>query len=422
MTTTAASDFESPLYRAALARLDTIAERLNLEPSIHERLRYPRRALTVSIPVRMDDGRTEVFIGYRVHHDTALGPSKGGLRYDPSVDLGEVTALAMLMTWKCALMGLPYGGAKGGVRCAPHRLSMREREGVTRRYAAEVMPLVGPDLDILAPDLGTDEQTMAWIMDTYSMTQGRSVPGVATGKPLIIGGSHGRREATGRGIVHVLHQAAHRLGHELRGKRVVIQGFGNVGSVVARLLSNDGGVIVGVGDVNGGIWNEQGLDVLKLQAHVKESGSVVGLPGAEPISSVDLLEQACDVLVPAALGSQIHERNADRVKAALIIEGANGPTTAEADAILHDRGVRVIPDILANAGGVVVSYFEWVQDLQHHFWRETEVTSRLQEIMTRAVDRVWATAEREKVTLRAAALMEGIGRVAEAHRVRGLYP
>jgi glutamate dehydrogenase (NAD(P)+) len=422
MFMTAASEFESPLYRTALAQLDTIAERLNLEPSIHERLRYPRRALTVSVPVRMDDGRTEVFIGYRVHHDTALGPSKGGLRYDPSVDLGEVTALAMLMTWKSALMGLPYGGAKGGVRCAPHALSLREREGVTRRYTAEIMPLVGPDLDIPAPDLGTDEQTMAWMMDTYSMTQGRSVPGVVTGKPLIIGGSHGRREATGRGIVYVLHQAAHRLGHELRGKRAVIQGFGNVGSVVTRLLLNDGVVIVGVGDINGAIWNEQGLDVPKLQAHVKESGSVVGLPGAEPISSVDLLEQACDVLVPAAVGSQIHEGNADRIKAAVIVEGANGPTTAGADAILHERGVRVIPDILANAGGVVVSYFEWVQGLQHHFWRETEVTSRLQEIMTRGVDRVWATADRERVTLRSAALMEGIGRVAEAHRLRGLYP
>jgi glutamate dehydrogenase (NAD(P)+) len=370
----------------------------------------------------MDDGRTEVFIGYRVHHDTALGPSKGGLRYDPSVDLGEVTALAMLMTWKCALMGLPYGGAKGGVRCAPQRLSLREREGVTRRYTVEIMPLIGPDLDIPAPDLGTDEQTMAWMMDTYSMTQGRSVPGVVTGKPLIIGGSHGRREATGRGIVSVLHQAAHDLGHELRGKRVVILGFGNVGSVVARLLWNDGCMIVGVGDINGGIWNDQGLDVLKLQAHLKESGSVVGLPGAEPISSADLIEQACGVLVPAAVGSQIHEGNADRVKAAVIIEAANGPTTAEADAILHERGVQVIPDVLANAGGVVVSYFEWVQGLQHHFWRETEVTSRLQEIMTRAVDRVWATAERENVTLRSAALMEGIGRVAEAHRVRGLYP
>lgn len=244
MFMTPASEFESPLHRTALAHLDAIAERLNLESGIHERLRYPRRALTVSIPVLMDDGRTEVFTGYRVHHYTALGPSKGGLRYDPSVDLGEVTALAMLMTWKCALMGLPYGGAKGGVRCAPQRLSLREREGVTRRYTVEIMPLIGPDLDIPAPDLGTDEQTMAWMMDTYSMTQGRSVPGVVTGKPLIIGGSHGRREATGRGIVSVLHQAAHHLGHELRGKRVVIQGFGNVGSVVARLLWNDGCMIV----------------------------------------------------------------------------------------------------------------------------------------------------------------------------------
>ena len=418
----AASEFESPLYRSALAQLDTIAERLNLESSIHARLRYPRRALTVSIPVRMDDGRTEVFMGYRVHHDTALGPSKGGLRFDPSVDLGEVTALAMLMTWKCALMGLPYGGAKGGVRCTPHRLSLREREGVTRRYTAEVMPLVGPDLDILAPDLGTDEQTMAWVMDTYSMTQGRSVPGVVTGKPLIIGGSHGRREAPGRGIVYVLHQAAHRLGHELRGKRVVIQGFGNVGSVVARLLWNDGCVIVGIGDVNGGIWTEEGLDVLKLQAHVKESGSVMGFLGAEPISSTDLLEQTCDVLVPAAVGSQIHEGNADRVKAAMIVEGANGPTTSEADVMLHERGVQIIPDILANAGGVVVSYFEWVQDLQYHFWRETEVISRLQEIMTRSFDRIWEVAEKEGISLRAAAWADAIGRVAAAHRIRGLYP
>jgi glutamate dehydrogenase (NAD(P)+) len=422
MFMTPAPESESPLHRTTLAQLDSIAERLNLEPGIHERLRYPRRALTVSIPVLMDHGRTEVFIGYRVHHDTVLGASKGGLRYDPSVNLDEVTALAMLMTWKCALMGLPYGGAKGGVRCAPRQMSAREREALTRRYTVEIMPLIGPDLDIPAPDLGTDEQTMAWMMDTYSMTQGRSVPGVVTGKPLIIGGSHGRREATGRGIVSVLHQAAHHLGHEVSGKRVVIQGFGNVGSVVARLLWNDGCKIVGVGDVNGGIWNGDGLDVLKLQAHVKERGSVVGLPGAEPISNADLIEQACGLLVPAAVGSQIHEGNADRVKAALIIEGANGPTTAEADAILHERGVRVIPDVLANAGGVVVSYFEWVQGLQHHFWRESEVISRLQEIMTRAVDRVWATAESEKVTLRAAALMEGIGRVAEAHRVRGLYP
>ena len=422
MFLTPGSEFESPLHRTTLAQLDTIAEYLNVDPGIHERLRYPRRALTVSIPVRMDDGRTEVFIGYRVHHDTALGPSKGGLRYDPGVDLGEVTALAMLMTWKCGLMGLPFGGAKGGVRCAPRRLSPRERESLTRRYTAEIMPLVGPDLDIPAPDLGTDEQTMAWMMDTYSMTQGGSVPGVVTGKPLIIGGSHGRREATGRGIVSVLHQVAHHLGHEVRGKRVVVQGFGNVGSVVARLLDNDGAVIVGVGDIDGAIWNDRGIDVLKLQAHVKESGSVAGFAGAEPVPGADLIEQPCDVLVPAAVGSQIRGDNAERVKASLIIEGANGPTTEDADAILFERGVHVIPDVLANAGGVVVSYFEWVQGLQHHFWRESEVNSRLQEIMTRAVDRVWTTAGREKVTLRAAALMEGIGRVAEAHRVRGLYP
>ena len=419
---TPGSEFESPLHRTALAQLDTIAEYLNVDPGIHERLRSPRRALTVSIPVRMDDGRTEVFVGYRVHHDTALGPSKGGLRYDPGVDLGEVSALAMLMTWKCALMGLPFGGAKGGVRCTPRRLSLRERESLTRRYTAEIMPLVGPDLDIPAPDLGTDEQTMAWMMDTYSMSRGASVPGVVTGKPLIIGGSHGRREATGRGIVSVLHQVAHHLGYEVRGKRVVVQGFGNVGSVVARLLGHDGAVIVGVGDVDGAIWNDRGVDVLKLQAHVEESGSVAGFAGAEPIPGADLLEQPCDVLVPAAVGSQIRGDNAERVKAALIIEGANGPTTEDADAILSERGVHVIPDVFANAGGVVVSYFEWVQGLQHHFWRESEVTSRLQEIMTRTVDRVWATAEREKVTVRAAALMEGIGRVAEAHRVRGLYP
>jgi glutamate dehydrogenase (NAD(P)+) len=417
-----ASEFESPLYRTALAQLDTIAERLKLESSIHARLRYPRRALTVSMPVRMDDGRTEVFIGYRVHHDTALGPSKGGLRYDPSVDLGEVTALAMLMTWKCALVGLPYGGAKGGRSLHPSSIVVaraRRRDPTLHRGSHA---LVGPDLDILAPDLGTDEQTMAWVMDTYSMTQGRSVPGVVTGKPLIIGGSHGRREATGRGIVYVLHQAAHRLGHELRGKRVVVQGFGNVGRVVTRLLWNDGCTIVGIGDVNGGIWTEEGLDALKLQAHVRESGSVVGFPGAEPISNTDLLEQACDVLVPAAVESQIHEGNADRVKASLIVEGANGPTTSEADVILYERGVQVVPDILANAGGVVVSYFEWVQDLQYHFWRETEVISRLQEIMTRSFDRIWEVAGREGISLRAAALMEGIGRVANAHRIRGLYP
>ena len=416
------SEFDSQLYRTALAQLDRVAERLNLEPDIHQRLRLPRRALVVSVPIRMDDGNTKVFMGYRVHHSTVLGPTKGGLRYDLGVSLGETTGLAMLMSWKCALMGLPYGGAKGGVRCDPRELSKRELEHLTRRYTAEIILLIGPDLDIPAPDLGTDEQVMAWMMDTYSMTQGKSVPGVVTGKPLIVGGSAGRREATGRGIVFVIYQAARRLGQELRGRSVVVQGFGNVGSVAARLLWREGAVIAGVSDVKGGIWNPGGIDMRQLEAHVAEAGGVSGFPGTEPVSNADLLEGACDVLIPAAIASQIREDNADRIKATIVAEGANGPTTPEADVILRDRGVTVIPDIVANAGGVVVSYFEWVQGLQYYFWRESEITSRLQEVMTRAFNRVWALGAKEGTDLRTAALMEGIRRVAEGYRVRGLYP
>ena len=415
-------EFDSHLLRTALAQLDRTALRLNLEPDIHERLRYPRRALVVSVPVLMDSGKTEVFQGYRVHHSTVLGPTKGGLRYAPDVNLGEVTALAMLMSWKCALIGLPYGGAKGGVSVDPHALSRRELEHLTRRYTAEIMLFIGPDLDIPAPDLGTDEQTMAWMMDTYSMTQGKSVPGVVTGKPLIVGGSAGRREATGRGIVYAVYHAAHRLGQNLQGLKVVVQGFGNVGSVAARLLWREGCVVVGVGDVRGAIWNPHGFDVRQLEAHVAESGSVAGFPGSEPLGNADLLERPCDILVPAAVGSQLREDNADRVRATIVAEGANGPTTPEADAVLRDRGVTVIPDILANAGGVIVSYFEWVQGLQYYFWRESEITSRLQEVMTRAFSRVWALAAKEGTDLRTAALMEGVRRVAEGYRVRGLYP
>jgi glutamate dehydrogenase (NAD(P)+) len=415
-------EFESELLRTTIAQLDSVAARLQLDNDIHERLRYPRRALVVSIPVLMDSGRTEVFIGYRVHHSTALGPTKGGLRYDIDVNLGEVTALAMLMSWKCALMGLPYGGAKGGVRCSPRDMSAREREHLTRRYTAEIILLIGPDLDIPAPDLGTDEQTMAWMMDTYSMTQGKSVPGVVTGKPLIVGGSAGRREATGRGIVYVLYQAARSLGQELRGRKVVVQGFGNVGSVAARMLWHDGCVIVGVGDFKGAVWNADGLDIRQLQAHVAENGSVTDFPGSEPLTNAQLLEQPCDILIPAAVGSQIRGDNAERIKASVVAEGANGPTTPEADAILHDRGVTVIPDILCNAGGVVVSYFEWVQGLQYYFWKESEITARLQELMSRAFTRVWNAARKNGVDLRTAALMAGIRRVADAHVVRGLYP
>ena len=416
------NEFDSELHRTAVAQLDRVAARLGLDPDIHERLRYPRRALVVSIPVRMDTGKTEVFIGYRVHHSTVLGPTKGGLRYAEDVNLGEVSALAMLMSWKCALMGLPYGGAKGGVRCNPRAMSMAERENLTRRYTAEIILMIGPDLDIPAPDLGTDEQTMAWMMDTYSMTQGKSVPGVVTGKPLIVGGSAGRREATGRGIVYALYQALRHLGQELRGRKVIVQGFGNVGGVAARLLWRDGAVVVGVSDYKGGIWNSAGLDIRQLEAHVAETGSVVDFPGTTPLTNAEILEQPCDVLIPAAVGSQLTDRNADRIKATIVAEGANGPTTPEADVILRDRGVTVIPDILANAGGVVVSYFEWVQGLQYWFWKESEITSRLQEIMARAFNRVWVAGQKDGVDLRTAALMEGVRRVAEGYRIRGLYP
>jgi glutamate dehydrogenase (NAD(P)+) len=416
------SEFDSELHRTAVSQLDGVAARLGLDDDIHLRLRLPRRALVVSIPVLMDSGKTEVFTGYRVHHSTVLGPTKGGIRYAPDVDLGEVSALAMLMSWKCALMGLPYGGAKGGVRCTPRAMSMKEKEGLTRRYTAEIILLIGPDLDIPAPDLGTDEQTMAWMMDTYSMTQGKSVPGVVTGKPLIVGGSAGRREATGRGIVYAIYQAARHLGYEIRGRKVVVQGFGNVGAVAARLLWREGCVIIGVSDVKGGIYNPDGLDIRQLETHMTETGSVVGFPGSDPVSNEDLLTLPCDIVVPAAVGGQIHAGNADRIKASLVAEGANGPTTPEADVILRDRGVTVIPDILANAGGVVVSYFEWVQGLQYYFWRESEITARLQEVMTRAFNRVWALGAKEGTDLRTAALMEGIKRVAEGYKVRGLYP
>ncbi len=418
----ASPEFDSELHRTALAQLDRVAARLHLDADIHERLRFPRRALVVSVPVRMDSGKTEVFIGYRVHHNTALGPTKGGLRYDVGVNLGEVTALAMLMSWKCALVGLPYGGAKGGIRCNPRAMSVREREHLTRRYTTEIILMIGPDIDIPAPDLGTDEQTMAWMMDTYSMTQGKSVPGVVTGKPLIVGGSVGRREATGRGIVFVLYQAAKSLGQELRGKKIVMQGFGNVGGTAARLLWNDGCTIAGISDVNGGVWNPEGIDVRQLQAHVAEAGTVAGFPGGEAISNDEILEQPCEVLIPAAVDSVIHERNAERIKALIVAEGANGPTTPEADVILRERGVTVIPDILCNSGGVVVSYFEWVQGLQHYVWKESEVISRLQEIMARAFTRVWQTAQKGGVDMRTGALMEGVSRVADAHVSRGLYP
>ncbi|PYM59997.1 MAG: glutamate dehydrogenase [Candidatus Rokuibacteriota bacterium] len=412
----------SPLYRTAIQQLDGAAKRLGLDAGIHERLRYPRRALVVSVPTVMDDGRTEVFIGYRVHHNTILGPTKGGIRYHPAVSLGEVSALAMLMSWKCSLMGLPYGGAKGGVACDPGPMSQRELERMTRRYTAEVMLLIGPDLDIPAPDLGTNEQTMAWIMDTYAMTQGRTVPGVVTGKPLLVGGSAGRREATGRGLVYVISQAAREARLDLKDASIAIQGYGNVGSVVAHLLWREGSKVIAVDDAKGGVVNTRGLDIGALWNHAREADTVAGFAGGEPLEGDDLLELPCDVLVPAALGGQITSKNADRIRARIVAEGANGPTTPEADAILAEHGVLVIPDILANAGGVVVSYFEWVQGLQYYFWRESEINSRLQELIIRAFNQVLTLARRDGVDLRTAALMLGIRRVADGFKIRGFYP
>ena len=415
-------EFDSEMLRTTLAQLDSVAARLTLDPNIHERLRYPRRALVVSIPVLMDSGRTEVFIGYRVHHSTALGPTKGGLRYDAEVNLGEVTALAMLMSWKCALMGLPYGGAKGGVRCAPRTMSAREREHLTRRYTAEIILMIGPDLDIPAPDLGTDEQVMAWMMDTYSMTQGRTVPGVVTGKPISLGGSEGRNEATARGTVFCIIEAARHLGIELPKARVAIQGFGNAGSIAAQLIGNEGATVVAVSDSTGGIHNPDGLDIKRILAWKKEHGTVQGFPGTTDITNEQLLEVDCDILIPAALENQITNRNADRIKAKLIAEAANGPTTPDADRELFRNSKFMIPDILCNAGGVTVSYFEWVQDLNRDHWSERVVNEKLKEIMVRAFSETLAIARREQIDMRTAAYLLAVQRVADATALRGLYP
>ena len=415
-------EFDSHLLRTALAQLDRTALRLNLEPDIHERLRYPRRALVVSVPVLMDSGKTEVFQGYRVHHSTVLGPTKGGLRYAPDVNLGEVTALAMLMSWKCALIGLPYGGAKGGVSVDPHALSRRELEHLTRRYTAEIMLFIGPDLDIPAPDLGTDEQTMAWMMDTYSMQVGHAVPEIVTGKPISVGGSVLRPESTGIGVVMVIEQAMGRLGRELDGATCVVQGYGKVGAVAAHELELRGARVVAVSDIAGGLVDERGLRLAELDEWRRDHPDLGGYPKGRRVTNAELLELPCDILVLAATENQLTAENAGRVPAALVAEGANGPTTLEADAILEERGIPVLPDILTNAGGVVVSYFEWVQDMQRLFWGADEIRTRLGDLMRDAVNRVWALAESEGLTLRRAALVMSIREVAAALESRGVYP
>ena len=407
---------------AALQQLDAVAERIKLDPGIHKRLRQPQRALIVSVPTLMDDGRLEVFTGYRVQHDLTMGPTKGGIRYHPDVNLEEVTALAMLMTWKCALMGLPYGGAKGGVCCDSTRMSRVELERMTRRYTSEIIGVIGHDRDIPAPDLYTNEQVMAWMMDTYSMQKGVTSPGVVTGKPLLLGGSLGRREATGRGVYFIVKAATKERGMPFKGAKVAVQGFGNVGSVTARLLHEEDCRVIAVSDHLGGIYNPKGLDITKLLAECPHEGSIPRHRDGDRITNQELLELDCDILVPAATAGQITEKNADRVRAGIVAEAANGPTTPEADRILAQKGTLVIPDILANAGGVAVSYFEWVQDLQQYFWHEHEINERLSEIMNAAFQRVLSLSREEQVDLRTSALMLGVSRVAEAKRLRGLYP
>jgi glutamate dehydrogenase (NAD(P)+) len=407
---------------SALTQLDEAARTMNLDPGALEVLRSPRRALEVTMPVRMDDGSITVFTGYRVHHNTSRGPSKGGIRYHPAVTMDEVKALAMWMTWKCAVVDIPFGGAKGGVIVQPGLLSKGELERLTRRYAYEILPFIGPERDIPAPDLGTDDQVMAWIMDTYSTREGYSVPGVVTGKPMAIGGSAGRRMATARGVMYITLATLKRLGMVVEEARVVVQGFGNVGGGTVQLLYEQGCRIVGVSDVKGGVYNPKGLSPRGLLALRARGGSLADFEGGEPVTNEELLELDCDVLIPAAIEGQITKENADRIKASVIVEAANGPTTPEADEILNDHGVRVVPDILANAGGVTVSYFEWVQDLQAYYWSEDEVNNRLRMIMEKSYKDVLAMAEERKVTTRTGATILGVGRVAEAHKLRGLFP
>jgi len=409
-------------WETALHQLDEAARTMDLEPGVHEVLRHPRRALQVSVPTRMDDGSIRVFQGYRVHHNTSRGPSKGGIRYHPSVDLDEVKALAMWMTWKCAVVSIPYGGAKGGVVVDPAKLSPGELQRMTRRYASEILPLIGPERDIPAPDLGTNEQVMAWIMDTYSTREGFSVPGVVTGKPLSIGGSAGRSQATARGVMYITLATMKHLAMSVEEARVVVQGFGNVGGGTVQLLHDQGCQIVGVSDVGGGTYNPRGLSPQGLLAHKTKGGSFGSYEGGEPVTNEELLELDCDVLIPAAIEGQLTDVNAERVKASVIVEAANGPTTPEADEIFHDRGILVVPDILANAGGVTVSYFEWVQALQAFYWSEDEVNDRLRKIMEKSYVDVLNLAEERKVPMRTAATILGVGRVADAHITRGLYP
>ncbi len=412
---------ENP-FDLAQAQLRRVGDTFEVDPNLIQILSYCKKGVEVSVPVQMDDGTVQAFQGYRVIHNMTRGPAKGGIRYHPAVTLDEVKALAMWMTWKCALMGLPFGGAKGGVICDPKLLSLGEKERLTRRYTTEIINEIGPVKDIPAPDVGTDAQVMAWIFDTYSMNVGHSVLGVVTGKPLAVGGSVGRDGATARGLLYCIRTALQKQGSRLADTRVAIQGFGNVGSNLALLLSEEGVRVVAVSDSGGGIHNAYGLDVAAAIAYKAEHGALEGFPGADAITNEELIEIDCDVLAPCALEQVITSENATRVQAKMICEGANGPTTPGADEILDDRGILVLPDVLANAGGVVVSYFEWVQGLQEYFWKEYEVHAKLNDIVVRAFEETWSTRERYVTTMRTAAYGIAVQRVAEATTIRGLYP
>ena len=417
-------ELESPLYNEALQQFNRVADLIDLDPNIAERLRVPQRAMIVTIPYRRDDGsEVKSLFGYRVQHVLTMGPTKGGIRYAPDVNLGEVAALAMLMTWKCAIVGLPFGGAKGGGRVDPTSLSRSETQRVTRRYTAEIIDFIGPNKDIPAPDMGTDEQVMAWIMDTYSQQVGHTEPAVVTGKPPALGGSVARREATGRGMVSLFPAAAAQRGVKTDGVRVAIQGFGNVGRYAALAAAQAGARVVAISDVSGGVSNGKGIDVVAAMEHVDRHRTLEGFTGGgDRITNAELLVTDCDILMPCATGGVITGANAADVKAKIVMEGANGPTTLEADGILNGKGVLVVPDVLANAGGVTVSYFEWVQDLQNYFWSESEIVGRLREIMSRAYEEVQSVAIKRKTDLRTAALIRGINRVADAKLARGVFP
>jgi glutamate dehydrogenase (NAD(P)+) len=406
----------------ACQQLERAAEHIDIDRGVLERLSTPKRALVVSIPVRMDDGRTEVFTGYRVQHSLTSGPSKGGLRYHPNVDLGEVAALSMWMSWKCGIMHLPFGGAKGGIACDPHVLTVGERERLTRRFTEEVLVIIGPRMDVMAPDLGTDEQTMAWIMDTYSMKVGYACPEIVTGKPVELGGCVGRREATGRGVTYCVLEALKDLEIQPDGATAVVQGFGNVGSVVCHELHRRGVRLVAVGDRHGAIRNPRGIDIVALTRHVQSGKLLIDFPQADRIDSSELLTTPCTVLVPAALEWVITEKNAGRLQCRVLAEAANGPTTPEADAILSDSDIYIIPDVLCNAGGVTVSYFEWVQDIQQFLWSEDQVNQKLQELMLRAFHQVRELALQRGLSMRTAALSLGVHQIANEKMRRGLFP